>query len=459
MQKDNKPTIKSTGISSKLKSMQKEKPIAFMVKNSTDVRPVKQKVFDFFAVSHMDRIGLKLNAIEQQTVLKESKEAIEQQKTNGRNWNIIFLLLNLTIIFSILLYQTSTDELIPFTEVIKEVVYVKYIYISILMLVLVVLADSLKTAWLIYRSNGFARVYLGYKSATLGKYYNYLTPYYSGGQPFQVYYLRSRGVKANIATSLPLASYIFGQITWIITSAYVLFNSYKLDLFTDVDNAVVGSAAWVGLILGSTILLTILLFSISKKIMPNLAKMVIKFLHKIRIVKDIDVAYYKVLRFVKEYQSSMRYFVSNFFTTAVSFFLSVVIIIAEASIPFFIYSAFSGFDPSIYWQFFFYAVIVQIAFKAVPIPGGVGVAELAFASIFAPWFASGTLFWALLLWRILTYYAHILQGLVVIGYDMLIGNTKAKKKNIVGFWDRKERAVENLKEKKLRERAKRRRGY
>jgi len=58
---------------------------------------------------------------------------------------------------------------------------------------------------------------------------------------------------------------------------------------------------------------------------------------------------------------------------------------------------------------------------------GGGSAELSFGALFKPYFAncaSGVSVWAMLIWRILTYYGYLLQGILVILYDYLFGNKK-----------------------------------
>ncbi len=57
------------------------------------------------------------------------------------------------------------------------------------------------------------------------------------------------------------------------------------------------------------------------------------------------------------------------------------------------------------------------------------MAEISFNSLFASLFLdnSGSIFWALLIYRIATYYLYILQGFVIIVYDIAYGDKKNKK--------------------------------
>ena len=78
---------------------------------------------------------------------------------------------------------------------------------------------------LIKSSTKKKRPFLAYKVAAIGRYYDYVTPFASGGQPFQIYYLTNRGVKASSAISIPLAKYIVQQIVFAFMALFLLIGS------------------------------------------------------------------------------------------------------------------------------------------------------------------------------------------------------------------------------------------
>ena len=104
------------------------------------------------------------------------------------------------------------------------------------------------------------------------------------------------------------------------------------------------------------------------------------------------------------------------------------------SIPFVVYATFVPLDAnwfSTYIQIFTMAVVCDMACSFIPLPGAAGMAELSFATLFGNFFksagAGNIAVWALLLWRIFTYYGYLIQGLFIMLYDFLIGNKKYEK--------------------------------
>lgn len=71
-----------------------------------------------------------------------------------------------------------------------------------------------------------------------------------------------------------------------------------------------------------------------------------------------------------------------------------------------------------------YAILCDLASGFIPLPGGTGMAEVAFTLVLTPIFPEGTVFWGLLLWRFMNYYIYLLQGLLVLIYDKIWGSKK-----------------------------------
>ena len=75
-------------------------------------------------------------------------------------------------------------------------------------------------------------------------------------------------------------------------------------------------------------------------------------------------------------------------------------------------------------------ILCNLAIVLVPTPGGSGAIEYSFITVYGSIFTvpSGTALasWAVLIYRILTYYLVMVVGLLVMLYDYLIGNKRAE---------------------------------
>ena len=173
-------------------------------------------------------------------------------------------------------------------------------------------------------------------------------------------------------------------------------------------------------------LILIIFASVDKKVLPNIILHTTKFLNKIKLVKDYKIAFTKTMRTLLEYQRSVKYYLKSFWTTFLTIILSVGIIALKACIPYFIYVyLLRGQVEASFFVIFSKFIICELATMFIPLPGGSGMAEISFSALFATLFIgenAGYLFWAVLIYRIASYYLYLLQGFLISLYDFVWGN-------------------------------------
>jgi len=77
-----------------------------------------------------------------------------------------------------------------------------------------VLFNGMKFLILIHHRTGKWRPWFSIKLGVVGRYYDLITPLGSGGQPFEIYYLKKDGYSGETSTAIPLAKYMFWQFTF-----------------------------------------------------------------------------------------------------------------------------------------------------------------------------------------------------------------------------------------------------
>lgn len=376
------------------------------------------------------------DSYEEQNVSKEEKElsqkiltdstekVLENRTSKSKIINICFFVVSICILIGTLIYQRNkygVADIVSLTGV-----KYRYIFYILLVFAIVMLCDSLRTHILIFKATKLHRPFLSYKSTAICRYYDCITPFSFGGQPFQIFYLNSRGVKAGIASSVPLAKYMFSQISFCLISLVMLI--VGITKYSESTKVVV---TWsiVSLCISIFFLILIVFLSISKKVAPRITMSFIKLLHKLKLVKNPKLTFTKVIRQITEYRRSIIYYMKSFWTTIFTFALSILIILLKATIPYLIY-CFLVPDPTVSFELIFIKFLLcELATTYIPLPGGSGMAEISFNSLFASLFvdSTGSIFWALLIYRIATYYLYILQGFGIILYDIVYGDKKNKK--------------------------------
>lgn len=358
--------------------------------------------------------------------IEDAKKSVEKSRTSkSKLWSFIFLLINIIVFAVIIIYQINTEEGLSF-GLLFELVGDKWwcLALALASFALYMSVEAFRYWLLLRATTKHNRPFLSYKVAAVGLYYDNITPLAVGGQPFQIFYLSNRGIKPSVASGIPFAKTIFAQLAFAITGICVLIFSKIIAGGLD---RVTYYAAVFGIAIQLVLVGTILLLSTSKKIGPTIVRGIFNFLAKIKIIKDKEKSFAKVMNFVAEYQASMRALMANVVTFILTGVVSFLSICVKALIPFFIVCAFSGFNLDLYGTIFIITILIDAIMSYIPWPGASGVAEVSFSLLFSHSLIGLTgagLVWAMLLWRILTYYSLLLQGVGVMVYDYLIGNKK-----------------------------------
>jgi uncharacterized protein (TIRG00374 family) len=237
----------------------------------------------------------------------------------------------------------------------------------------------------------------------VGKYYDNLTPLATGGQPFQVHTLIKRGVAAGEATGIVIIKYLVRQLVFNTASiAFLIFSPYRP------TPLIIGLACF-----GSFCLIAIPLFLVfvgfSKGFGQKLLNGIVGLLAKIRIVKDRETAVADLNEQVGIYRSSLLYLFKKKRTLLFQLLVACVEVAIQFSAPYLVYRAF-GMNAAGYFEITTLYVYCILAVSFVPTPGTAGAAEASFYTVFSAMITNGTVFWALITWRLITFYVHILAG-------------------------------------------------
>lgn len=361
--------------------------------------------------------------------LKQTNEKLELRKQKKKKiTNIILLVVNVLIVGGVLLYYGLTSGIKSFSELINDNVAYKYLLIALGLFVFALIIDSLKYFQLIKKTTGKCKPVTALNTHLIGRYYDSITPFAVGGQPFQIMYLMKKGVSGSKSTSIPLEKHFFSMIAFTIISIGVLISHF---IHPITNSVLLITLAIISIVCNSAIVVFILLFSVSKRVMPALVIKILKFLNKMHIVKNYKVTFFKVAKFVKNYQRSMKDFSKSFWTIFIQLMLAFASYLAIYSFAYFIYLAFLplGGTGGVSWaDLFCSAVFCDLCAGIMPLPSGTGLAEISFDRVFKDLFSITVFPWAMLIWRFLMSYSFIAMGGIKVICSYIISLCKNRKK-------------------------------
>lgn len=357
---------------------------------------------------------------EQKEKLAEAEKSVSKKSSKkSKLKNLIFFFINIAIVAGILAYQLTQEEFAPLSGL-------RFDWTALLVVIALycglLFAETLTMGYLMKISTNKWALGFSFKLTYIGRYYDNVTPMSTGGQPFQIAYSKSHGLPMHTSLSIPFGKYIFGQIAWFILSLICLIYSFAVMNM----NVFVMTTSIIGFVLGSVVLVVTVFLCVCKTVGKKLVVKVLKLLYKMKIIKNYDKQYEKITKYISDFQDVMQQYAKSPKDFLFLVGMSLLRMVFHYSIPFFIIYFFNGgIDGSMFIPVFVMCNLVDMASSFFPLPGGSGMNEISFAAAFGSIVGQNNiLVWVLLGWRFFSYYIYLLQGIIILSYDVSYGNRK-----------------------------------
>jgi len=331
-----------------------------------------------------------------------------QKKSAGASLRkmLLFFILNIAIVLYIAYREFgSGDRAVHSMDRIH--VHPLYLVVAAICLGIAVLTEMQKYRAMMIASEGRDDLRGAFECAVLGKYYDNITPLGAGGQPFQIIYLKKRGMSSGSSAALPIAGFLALQFAFLLIAAVVfVFNSRVIQ-----HAPAIRVSAYVGFLFYLFVPLCVVLFSFRPESFGKVVCRCMKLLGKLHIIHNSDASSESVFHSLREYTESLHLIRQQPHLFGKLMIDSVLYQMAILSIPYFVLRAFGTMNH--WWSVFSLVVYIYAAITIIPTPGNSGAAEGSFYLVFSS-LTGGYLFWAMLVWRIFVYYGWLILGLLVL---------------------------------------------
>lgn len=320
-------------------------------------------------------------------------------------WNILFMLALLGASFYVLL----KDQDLP--AIAEELQRADKGQISLAMLaaILYLVFQSISLV-VILRSLGMKIKWLpSMRYSFIGFLFNAITPSASGGQPMQVLYMNADGINMGASSVALLFWTIIYKVALVLIEGVIFF--WKRDFLIQA----LGRYQWlfllgIGVNVVSIVLYGIVVFS------KNGAKKIVGFvtwlLHKLRIVRRKDRLLKKLAGLLNSYQDGAVYMRTHIGTAVLVLAITLVQRLSYFLVTWFVICALHIPNVNMI-DIVILQSIVSVCIDILPFPGGVGVNESFFVTLFQSFIGRSCAFSAMLLSRGVSFYALLLISAVV----------------------------------------------
>ncbi len=241
----------------------------------------------------------------------------------------------------------------------------------------------------------------------VGLLYGALTPFSSGGQPMQVYYMTKMGMDPGKAAAIITVKTMVYQVVMVIFAVAMVV--WKLPFFQQQHISNFWFITLIGLAANLIFIGAVFFFSFNRRLTNKIVSGVITLLYKMHLCKHPEQRKEKILGAFQMYFESTQLVGKSVKMYLIVGVLQVTQIFVTCVVPYCIYRGFNFSGDSLMTMIAAQSFVTMVS-AFVPLPGASGGAEGSFYIYFQMFFQNNTLVPAIFLWRIMTYYLTIVVG-------------------------------------------------
>lgn len=341
----------------------------------------------------------------------------QEVKPANKKLTIFNFLLIIVIFVGLFIYMVYVDGIDNIIATLKQVDYA-WVLGGMVCLIIYWICETLTLHFPLKKMYPNQSITNSIKVSMIGQLFNNITPFSSGGQPMQAYELTKTGKRVSDSLSALAMKFIITQSALVITTFVVVL--FEFDFFAKLMQDFVWVAI-IGFVVNIFAIIVVIIAGIKKRAITIITNPVIRFLGKIKILKNPENTMQKLDKSIDNFGMQFQFMKSQKKMVLMMFLAAVVQSLAYYSITYMVYRAFGNFGIS-FWQIVPVQAFLLLIMTFIPTPGSGLGAEGGFLLLFGSIFKEGTINMSILFWRMYTFYLPIIVG------ALFLIPTKIKKK-------------------------------
>lgn len=351
-----------------------------------------------------DRIYEEINERINDEIYDEIDKTIDKKPVNKKMTILNFILI-IIIFVGLFIYMVNVDGIENIRELLHQVDY-KWVLAGIGCLFIYWLCETLTLHIPLKRMYKMQTITNSIKVAMIGQLFNNITPFASGGQPIQAYELTKTGKRVSDSLSAMAMKFIITQTALVVSTLIVVL--FEFEFFAVLMQDYIWIAV-VGFIINIIAIIVVILAGIKKRVITVITTPIIKFLGKIRILKNPESTIEKLDISIDNFGTQFKIMQSEKKMVLKMFIIAVIQSFSYYSITYMVYRAFGNSGIN-FFQIIPAQAFLLLIMTFIPTPGSGLGAEGGFYLLFNSIFKEGTINMSILFWRMYTFYLPILVG-------------------------------------------------
>lgn len=334
-------------------------------------------------------------------------------------WEVVFLI----VVFAGTVYGVfHGEDLGKSIRIIREVKKI-YLLPAVACVVFFIWGESIIIHYLMRTLGTRLKKWTCFLFSSIGFFFSCITPSASGGQPAQIYYMRRKNIPIPVATLvLMIVTITYKAVLVLVGLAIIVFGQGFMHRYL----TGILPVFYLGIVLNVLCVGFMLILVFHTTLAQSLMEKGLGFLEKLHLMHYKQSRHEKLNAAMEKYKETAVYFKTHKHVVLIVLAITFAQRFALFLSTYFVYLAFGLSDYAVGTIVMFQAVI-SISVDMLPLPGGMGISEKLFLTIFVPVFGAQLVLPGMILSRALSYYTELLlSALLTILAHFTLGREQKK---------------------------------
>ncbi len=330
------------------------------------------------------------------------------------------------IVFALTIYSVfAGKDLGDIAETITEA-EPKFLAMGVLCVVIFILGESTILHYMFGTLQIRAKRRTCFMYSCVGFFFSCITPSAGGGQPAQILFMRRNKIPVPVATVVLMIVTITYKLVLVAVGCYlVIFRSHFLHLYL----WEVMPVFYLGLGLNILCCAAMLILVFHTSLARNIVMSLLDILGRFRLLRRVEAKKERIAITMDHYGDTAAFLKQNMRVLFNVLLLTFIQRIALFFVTYFVYRAF-GLSGTAMWNVVLLQASISVSVDMLPLPGGMGISEHLFLTIFDPIFYGDLLIPAMVLSRGISYYVQLFfSAIVTAGANLLMKRPAAGRQN------------------------------
>lgn len=336
-------------------------------------------------------------------------------------WEVVFLI----VVFAGTVYGVfHGEDLGKSIRIIREVKKI-YLLPAVACVVFFIWGESIIIHYLMRTLGTQLKKWTCFLFSSIGFFFSCITPSASGGQPAQIYYMRRKNIPIPVATLvLMIVTITYKAVLVLVGLAIIVFGQGFMHRYL----TGILPVFYLGIVLNVLCVGFMLILVFHTTLAQSLMEKGLGFLEKLHLMHYKQSRHEKLNAAMEKYKETAVYFKTHKHVVLIVLAITFAQRFALFLSTYFVYLAFGLSDYAVGTIVMLQAVI-SISVDMLPLPGGMGISEKLFLTIFVPVFGAQLVLPGMILSRALSYYTELLlSALLTILAHFTLGRERLAKK-------------------------------